>query len=83
MTADRIHSWDRWRGGAKDRLLLVCAPLLLAGWLALSCWCVVSLSALAGLAAPAAPVAARASGQDSGAVVVWIGSEQRPPADRR
>ena len=78
MTGESIHTWDRWAGGAADRLIMVCAPLLLAGWLALSCWCVASLSGLAGLSAPPPTVAAHTTGPGAGPIVVWIGPTQRP-----
>jgi hypothetical protein len=78
MTLERIHTWDRWGGGARDLLLMVCAPLLLAGWLALSSWCVLSLRGLAGLSGPPATVAARATDRGAGRIVVSIGPVQFP-----
>ena len=78
MSLEGIHSWDRWSGGAGDLLLMVCAPLLIAGWLALSCWCVLSLGGLAALSARPATVAGRADDRGAGRVVVSIGAVQFP-----
>jgi hypothetical protein len=57
---------------------MVCAALLLAGWLALSSWCVASLGGLAGLALAPASVAAHATDPDAGHLVVSIGPVQFP-----
>ncbi|HET6150947.1 MAG TPA: hypothetical protein VFH68_25650 [Polyangia bacterium] len=78
MTIERTHTWDRWAGGAGDLPLMVCAPLLLAGWLALSSWGVLRLGGLAGLSAPPATVAAYATDPAASQVVVSIGPVQFP-----
>ncbi len=78
MTVEPIYSWNRPAGGARDILLMVCAPLLLAGWLVLSAWCVLSLGGLAALSAPSASVAERTTDPGAGHVLISIGAVEFP-----
>ena len=83
MTFEGIHTRDRLAAGAGDRLLFVGAPLLLAGWLALSVWCVLSLGGLAAVLPRPTGVTARATTPNAGLVAVSIGVGDCPCTARR
>jgi hypothetical protein len=66
------------KNGAQDRPLLVGAPLLLAGWLALCIWCVLSLGGLATLSAAPTALTGRAARPDTGLVFASTGMGECP-----
>jgi len=78
MTFEGIETRNSSPSHARDRLMLVSAPVLLAGWAALCIWCLLSLGALTALSAAPTEVTGRATRPDAGLIFISIGRGERP-----